>query len=222
MKKKKKLPSELTRVLVLVRPFKIKQYLKSHAEPKLHLGCGPKYKEGWLNADKFDSRADIYLNGYKRMPFNDNTFQYLYSEHTLEHLRITKIKFFLEECHRVLKPGGIFRITVPDLELVARKYVEKDQEFFRPYLEKYEPQRKQDKAKYWLVRTPGGVVNTLATKYFHHHRWFYDFDTLSQCCQEVGFEKVERKSFQDSEVPALATMDWAHRKHETLYMELTK
>ena len=65
------------------------------------------------------------------MPFKNNTFNYLYSEHTLEHLEITKVKFFLKECWRILKPGGIFRVTVPDLELLATKYVEKDTDLFK-------------------------------------------------------------------------------------------
>ena len=219
---KGKLPSELTRVLILTRPFKVRQYLKKHPEPKLHLGCGPNFKEGWLNADKFDSRADIYLNAYHRMPFSDQTFFYLYSEHTLEHLKITKVKFFLEECLRILKPGGIFRITVPDLELLAKKYVEKDKTFFEPYLQKYEPKRKSGKAKYWMVRSPGGIINTLATRHFFHHRWFYDFETLSACAKEVGFKDCLRKSFNQTEANVLKNMDRQERAHETLYVELIK
>ncbi|MEM6632724.1 MAG: methyltransferase domain-containing protein [Bacteroidota bacterium] len=219
---KQKLPSELTRVLILVRPFKIRKYLKNHPEPKLHIGCGPQYREGWLNADKFDSRADIYMNGYNRMPFKDNTFNYLYSEHTLEHLRITKVKFFLEECRRVLKPGGIFRVTIPDLELMAQKYVEKDYAYFQPYLEMHEKKREDGNPKYWLVRTPGAILNTIATRYFFHHRWFYDFKTLELCCKELGFQKVEKCAYNQSEVDLLANMDRETRKRETLYVELTK
>jgi len=219
---KKKLPSELTRIFIFIRPFKVKKYLENTQEPKLHIGCGPQYKEGWLNADKFDSRADIYLNGYDKMPFKNDTFDYIYSEHTLEHLKITKVKFFLEECLRVLKPGGVFRVTVPDLELLATKYVEKDTDFFASYLEEYEPIRKKGNLKYWLVRSPAGILNTLATKHFFHHRWFYDFETLRQCGKEIGFQKIIKCQFGKSEYPLLGKMDIADRKHETLYVELTK
>jgi len=219
---KKKLPSELTRILILTRSLKIRKYLKTYSEPKLHIGCGQNYVEGWLNADKFNSNADIYLNAYARAPFKNNTFQYLYSEHTLEHLKITKVKFFLEECFRILKPGGIFRITVPDLELLATKYIEKDAAFFEPYLEMYEHHRLSGNLKYWMVRSYGSILNTLGTKHFFHHRWFYDFDTLEPCCQEVGFRKVNKRSFRNSEVELLGDMDRESRKHETLYLELTK
>ncbi len=82
------------RFRVLVRNQKIKQHLKSNKSPRLHIGCGSNHVVGWLNADKFNPAADIYLNVYKKMPFKGNTFDYLYSEHTLEHLNITKVKFF--------------------------------------------------------------------------------------------------------------------------------
>ena len=217
-----KLPSELTRILAIVRPFKINKYLKENTDPKLHIGSGLNYKEGWLNADKFDSGADIYLDGYQRMPFKDKTFNYLYSEHTLEHMKITKVQFFLEECMRVLKPNGIFRITVPDLEIFATKYVERDGEFFKPYLDKFEPRSRNGKSKYWMVRSYGGILNLIGTKYFFHHRWFYDFETLEKCCKEVGFQKIERKSFRESKIEFLGQMDRETRKHETLYIELSK
>ncbi len=218
-----KLPSELTRLLVFARPFIVKKYLSNASIPKFHIGCGPNYKEGWLNADKFDSRADIYLNAYHKQPFKEDTFHYLYSEHTLEHLKITKIEFFLKECLRVLKPGGVFRFSVPDLELLAKKYVERDEAFFEPYLEKYNNLRtKTAKPKYWLVRSYGGIINTLATKHFHHHRWFYDFETIEICCKEVGFSQVIKQSFGQSLVAELGAMDQEKRAHESLYVDLVK
>ncbi len=219
---KKKLPSELTRALIVLRPFKIKKYLSNSDEPKLHLGCGPVYKEGWLNADKFDSRADIYLNGYKKMPFKDNTFKYIYSEHTLEHLKIAKVPFFLGECLRVLQPGGIFRVTVPDLKLLATKYVNNDQAFFAPYLDEYKKYREEGNYKYWLVRSPAGILNTLGTKYFFHHRWFYDYETIRLCAEEIGFRQALHQSYGQSEARILGDMDQKMRKHETVYVDLIK
>ncbi len=217
-----KLPSELNRIRVLTRPLAIRNYLRNHEVKKFHLGCGPNYKEGWLNADKFDSRADIYFNGHLAFPFREDTFQYIYSEHTLEHIRMRKVKFFLSESLRILKPGGVFRISVPDLELFARKYTEKDEAFFAHYMKEYADLRKAGKEKYWLVRSPGGVLNTLATRHFFHHRWFYDFETLQSCALELGYSKVDRRSFANSPVETLGAMDRQIRESESLYIELTK
>ncbi len=121
----------------LIRPFVVNRYLKTEPEPKLHLGCGLNIRKGWLNADRFKSEADIYLNVIGKLPFNEATFYGVHTEHMLEHIHVDRIPRLLQEIHRVLKPGGNLRISVPDLETYARKYVEKDHEFFKPIIDLY-------------------------------------------------------------------------------------
>ena len=140
----------------------------------------------------------------------------------LEHLKITRVEHFFKECFRVLKPDGIFRITVPDLELVARKYVEKDHEFFEPYLKKGEVRRASGNKKFWMVRSYGGVLNMFGTPYYSRHRWFYDYDTIKLCAEEVGFKNIVRQFFEKSQAAALSKMDREHRQFETVYVEMTK
>jgi predicted SAM-dependent methyltransferase len=217
-----KLPSELTRVKVLVRPFRVARYLRSSPEPKLHLGCGEHVVPGWLNADKFDSRADIYVDVYYRLPFDDCTFSLIYAEHLLEHVKIEKVRHVLSEARRVLKPHGIFRLTVPDLELFAKKYVAKDAQFFRPYLEKYAAETAAGRTKSWVVRTNGAAFMTLANRRFFHHRWMYDFETVAACSAAVGFSQAVKQRLGQSLSPEAARMDLAHRESETLYVDLVK
>jgi SAM-dependent methyltransferase len=60
----------------------------------------------------------------KRLPFGDESFEVVYHSHVLEHLTKEQGKAFLAECFRVLKHGGILRVVVPDLERIARLYLE--------------------------------------------------------------------------------------------------
>ena len=93
----------------------------------LNLGCGSRYSikaDEWTNID-FVSTSDhvIAHNLLSGIPFEDNYFDVVYHSHVLEHFTKTDAKMFLMECSRVLKPGGIIRIAVPDLERIAREYI---------------------------------------------------------------------------------------------------
>lgn len=216
------LRGEAVKLKVFARPFVVNKYLKNSTEPKLHLGSGDNVVDGWLNADKFRSAADIYLNAYNRFPFPDNTFKVIYSEHMLEHVYIDKVPFLLKEVHRVLAPGGVFRVTVPDLEIHAQNYVNKNDEFFKPIIDKYMGRWDTQKNKYWLIRSNGGAFMTRAVQRFYRHRWMYDFETLSSCLVESGFSHCTKQAFQKSVSADAAKMDSSERACETLYIDALK
>lgn len=90
----------------------------------LNLGCGSRFHPAWTNVD-FNSSSPQVLpyNLLKGIPFNDNFFEAVYHSHLLEHFTKNKALNFMQECFRVLKPGCIIRIVVPDLEQIAKIYV---------------------------------------------------------------------------------------------------
>jgi predicted SAM-dependent methyltransferase len=209
-------------VRVLARPFARRRYFARHPVRKLHLGCGARIVPGWLNADKFVWGADIFLDAYRRFPFPDGCFRIVYSEHLVEHLRIERLEGFLREVHRVLEDGGLFRLSCPDLELFAARYVAGDREFFAPILEHWERKRiDRPHPKYWVIRTPGSAFMSRAMR-FHNHRWMYDFDTLRSCLAEVGFRTVTRQAYRRSVVEEAAAMDGDVRAPESLYIDAVK
>ena len=215
-----RLPSELNRIRIFLRPAVVNRYLKKNPDPKLHLGSGNNVVPGWLNSDKFDSRSDIYLNVCAALPFRDNIFPLVYAEHLLEHIPIRRIRHVFSEVFRILKPGGLFRVSVPGLELFAKNYVQGNDEFFRPYKEDYELERKAGKSRAWILRTNGAYFMTLA--HFFHHRWMYDFETLEACGRETGFSRILRQEFRKSVSPEAAQMDREKRKPESIYADLIK
>src|ERR1041385_5970668 len=90
----------------------------------LNLGCGDRYHAGWVNVDFVSNDKNVLAhNLLKGIPFGNNSFDAVYHAHVLEHFTPEDGKKLLEECFRVLKPGGILRIGVPDLETIVREYM---------------------------------------------------------------------------------------------------
>lgn len=90
----------------------------------LNLGCGNRFLEEWINVDFFSN--SLYVaphNLLEGIPFEDGSADVVYHSHVLEHFNKEDGKIFLKECFRVLKPNGIVRIVVPDLEQIVRQYL---------------------------------------------------------------------------------------------------
>lgn len=78
----------------------------------LNIGCGHFFREGWVNLDKFkEGRVDMLADLEQGLPFKDETFDYVYASHVLEHVH--DVTGLIRDVHRVLKEGGIFEIYVP-------------------------------------------------------------------------------------------------------------
>ena len=92
----------------------------------LNLGCGSRYHPDWINIDIAPSSSDVMAHDLsKGIPLSDASCDVVYHSHVLEHIRRAEALPFMEECYRVLKPAGILRVAVPDLERICRTYLHK-------------------------------------------------------------------------------------------------
>ena len=92
--------------------------------PYLNLGCGTTFHEDWTNLDFVSTGEGVHAhNLLQGIPFGSNTFQVVYHSHVLEHFSKKDADFFISECNRVLKKGGVLRVAIPDLERIARNYI---------------------------------------------------------------------------------------------------
>lgn len=82
---------------------------------KVNLGCGLRKDKGWYGIDIRDFKGvDCVMNiGEEKLPFEDNSVDQIKAIHVLEHLYPDELFFCIEECFRVLKPKGFFKIEVP-------------------------------------------------------------------------------------------------------------
>lgn len=90
----------------------------------LNIGCGHRYHKDWENIDVEPASDEVKkVNIIKGLPYPDNSYDVVYHSNVLEHLPRTMGEDMTRECYRVLKPGGVLRINVPDLEKICREYI---------------------------------------------------------------------------------------------------
>ena len=90
----------------------------------LNLGCGSRYHPDWINIDIVPHGPEVIQHDISRgIPLPDASCDVVYHTAVLEHMRRADAAAFLVECHRVLKPGGIVRVGVPDLEKICQLYL---------------------------------------------------------------------------------------------------
>lgn len=177
--------------------------LQSNGELKLNLGCGPNIRQGWVNID-LGSRDALHLDLREPLPFPSNAASIIYSEHVFEHLAYPdESRGLLRESFRVLRPGGIFSVGVPDGEYVLRSYVSRDEEYF-----------KKCREQGWY---PPGGTTAMHQVNFHfrqgtEHKYSYDYETLAEELRGAGFVAVRRRPFD-------ASLDAEYRRWGTLYVD---
>ena len=95
----------------------------------VNLGCGNRYHPEWINIDIIPYSPSIVVHDISQgIPLSNESCDVVYHSHLVEHIRRQDISFFMRECRRVLKPGGILRVVTPDLERICRIYLQKLEE----------------------------------------------------------------------------------------------
>ncbi len=99
--------------------------MDSSKQQLLNVGCGRHFHPAWRNLDvtSFDPAVES-CDLRTGLPAPDSQYDMVYHSHVLEHLSPADGRALISECYRVLKPGGILRIAVPDLEQIARLYLQ--------------------------------------------------------------------------------------------------
>jgi len=175
---------------------------------KLHIGCGEKYIPGFIHIDirKFP-HVDYVSSADKLDMFDDNSVDLIYSCHLLEHFRRDQVEGILKEWYRVLKPGGILRLAVPDFEKLVEVYLKtKD-----------------------LKLILGPLVGRQDYPENIHHMAF-DYATLTELLTTVGFKNIHRydwrqtvhKDYDDYSQAYIPHMDKEHGILISLNVEAEK
>lgn len=91
----------------------------------VNLGCGSHFHPDWVNVDMVPSSPEVLAHDLRtRLPFDDACFGVVYHSHVLEHFKRAHATAFMRECFRILAPGGVIRVVVPNLEVIARLYLQ--------------------------------------------------------------------------------------------------
>ena len=113
----------------------IERYFSSHKTRKLHIGCGGHLLDGWLNADLFPRSAMVlHLDATEPFPFGDEEFDYVFSEHMIEHISYAQGLHMLSECYRILRKNRKIRISTPNLAFLIDLYKERKSDLQNEYI----------------------------------------------------------------------------------------
>jgi SAM-dependent methyltransferase len=177
-------------------------------------GCGQSSPDGWIN---FDASPTLRLQRlpfigrlFKRgtavfpaavrygdivrgLPIPDGSVQGIYASHVLEHLSYAEFWTALDHTFRLLAPGGIFRLVVPDLKIRAQQYIERIE-------------AGQAEANAWFMRaahlgleSPPRRLAAFAHSTFGRsaHLWMWDESSLAAALDKTGFVNIRRCRFGD-------------------------
>lgn len=101
----------------------IRLKVASNNKTYLNVGCGNNFWLDWNNLDIIRNKNIFFWDVKKDLPYPDNSIDYAYSSHVLEHMNKESGEKLITEIFRVLKPKGIIRLAVPDLEKICGEYL---------------------------------------------------------------------------------------------------
>jgi predicted SAM-dependent methyltransferase len=173
----------LTKIHGLIKNFK--------GPVKLNVGCGTDYKNGWINIDNNSDhnieKLDLDWDLRNPLPFDDNSVDFIFNEHFLEHLTVEEGQGAIKDFMRVLKPDGVLRIAMPDLETAIKFYNDPNWKR-RPFIKNFDLQ---------FVQTRAELLNMNFR--WWGHKWLYDWEELERRLRDSGCTKIKRKRLGKSQ-----------------------
>jgi predicted SAM-dependent methyltransferase len=193
-------------------------YLAQPGPHMLEIGAGRTTRPQWLATDlspKFasDGTFVIALDAADTFPLPDSSFDFIYSEHMIEHVAYDVGVNMLRECHRVLKPGGVVRIATPSLGMLLRVMTADrgplEERYFRHSLSSSVP------------NAPGPTNAFFVNNFMRNwgHTFIYDRETLRLAFEQAGFETITECEFGRSDYVQLRNLEH-HERMPPGFLEL--
>jgi predicted SAM-dependent methyltransferase len=188
----------------------VARHLQQGGARYLNLGSGPRgvASREWINVDGWhDRNVHFAVDLNRHLPFPDDSFAGIFSEHVFEHFDLEQGESLLRECFRILQPGGCLRLIVPDGETILKAYLENPSEL--------------------VARRGNGSPFSIdaVNSYFrqrYEHQFIYDFPLLEHKFIAAGFVKVKRVSYGQAEASQPLVLDDEKYAWESLYVEAVK
>lgn len=199
------------------------------------VGCREFLHPGWLNTDLarlkgpdgssthagglFQIGGALYFehNATQPFPLPDNLFAVITSEHFIEHVMPAEAIAWLTEMHRILAPGGLLRVSTPDLAIYCSGYLDPEQRFFKEHAEVLDQVIAEE-----VPDSRAWMVNQIF--YGYGHRFIYDYDEIVRSFAAAGFDpsRAQQAAFREGMIPEVAALDLEDRRDESVYAEITK
>jgi SAM-dependent methyltransferase len=163
-----------------------------------------------VDGDRCFTQLDIS----EPLPFADASVDWIYAEHLIEHVTLPVAVGWLREARRVLRPGGVLRITTPDLARYLNGYVTED-----GFLARHRRRLGMLGFGPPMPERKAFLVNQIF-RYFGH-QWIYDLDELRHVLGLAGFDPdaIRACGYRQGVRADVADLDTAFRTDETIYVE---
>lgn len=201
---------------------RVRAYLATHAIARLQIGAGFNARDGWLNTNWFPvGETAMFLDATKPFALPDASFDYVFSEHVIEHLPEEGGANLIRESYRILKPGGKLRISTPDINFLVRLLGPNLSDVEKRYIEWVDLPTHGSSGP-----SPIAVVNKFVREW--GHMFIYDPVSLTDSLRAAGFVGIAPHALMESDDPELAGMENVGRmpegflELETMTFEATK
>lgn len=169
---------------------------------KLEIGSGPVKRPQWVTLDMCKG-ADIFWDLRLPLPFSDDRFSFIYSSHVIEHFQYRQLDRLLREMHRILRPGGIMSICVPDARIYIDLYNTKaDPQVFLEYKPAVISKHSMDVLNYMFYMDG-------------QHKMMFDPENLIYHLGMRGFVDCVERNFDGA-------LDMVERRPTSFYVECRK
>ncbi len=174
----------------------------------MNWGCGRITPQGWINADIcYSPGVDIACDILAGLPLEDDSLDYVVSIHALPEISYADMEDVLWELRRVLRPGGVLRLGLPDMDRAIQAYLRNDREYF-------------------LI--PDHVCETTAGKMIVQLMWYgrsrtmFTSDFTEELLRRSGFRGVNRCEYLKTCSPFPEIIELDNRPQESLFIEGVK
>ena len=179
----------------------IRKYMEKDGVKKLQIGCGRNPLKGWLNTDLTFRKNEIaYLDAGKIFPLENETFQFIYSEHLFEHLNFRQGLNMLRECYRILKPGGHLRLATPDMDFLMALHNDPQKTIHQEYIKwstnRFIPDISNNFEENAYL--PAFVINNFFRDW--GHQIVYNYESLELILKKAGFSNITKEEVGKSKI----------------------
>jgi predicted SAM-dependent methyltransferase len=185
-----------------------KQAAREPAVNRLNWGCGGWPVAGWINSDIAEAEGvDLVCDIREGLPLDEDGMDYIVSIHALPEIPYPDLVPTLRELRRVLKPGGVLRLALPDVDRGVDAYRSGDSDYFLVPDEEWK-------------RIGSKLIVQLI--WYGHSRTLFTHDFVEELLLKAGFARVDRCSFKQTAGPYPEIVDLDNRERESLFVEAVK